>query len=63
MRAAKLSRRDMLKASGAAAATVFATPLRAAPPEATAITPALIDAATKEGKIVYYTSIDLPVSE
>jgi iron(III) transport system substrate-binding protein len=63
MRAGKFSRRDMLKASGAAAMTVFATPLRAAAPEATAITPALIDAATKEGKVVYYTSIDLPVSE
>jgi iron(III) transport system substrate-binding protein len=63
MRAGKFSRRDMLKASGAAAMTVFATPLRAAAPEPTAITPALIAAATKEGKIVYYTSIDLPVSE
>ncbi len=64
MSAGQFSRRDMLKASGAAAAmTVFATPLRAAAPEPTAITPALIDAATKEGKVVYYTSIDLPVSE
>ncbi len=63
MRAGKFSRRDMLKASGAAAMTVFATPLRAAAPEPTAITPALIAAATKEGKVVYYTSIDLPVSE
>jgi iron(III) transport system substrate-binding protein len=54
----------MLKASGAAAAmTVFASPLRAAAPEPTAITPALIEAAKKEGKVVYYTSIDLPVSE
>jgi iron(III) transport system substrate-binding protein len=63
MRAGEFSRRDMLKASGAAAMTVFATPLRAAAPEPTAITPALIAAATKEGKVVYYTSIDLPVSE
>jgi iron(III) transport system substrate-binding protein len=63
MRAGQFSRRDMLKASGAAAMTVFATPLRAAAPEPTAITPALIDAAKKEGKVVYYTSIDLPISE
>jgi iron(III) transport system substrate-binding protein len=54
----------MLKASGAAAAmTVFASPVRAAAPEPTAITPALVEAAKKEGKVVYYTSIDLPVSE
>jgi iron(III) transport system substrate-binding protein len=64
MPAAKFSRRGMLKASGAAAAmTVFAAPLRAAAPEPTAITPALIDAARKEGKVIYYTSIDLPGSE
>jgi iron(III) transport system substrate-binding protein len=64
MAAGPFSRRDVLKASGAAAAaTVFAAPLRAAAPEPTAITPALIDAAKKEGKVVYYTSIDLPVSE
>ncbi len=63
MSAGDFSRRDMLKASGAAAMTVFATPLRAAAPEPTAITPALVEAATKEGKVVYYTSIDLPVSE
>src|ERR1700727_181692 len=63
MRAGRFSRRDMLKASGATAMTVFATPLRAAAPEPTEITPALVAAATKEGKVVYYTSIDLPVSE
>ena len=43
--------------------TVFATPLRAAAPEPTAITPDLIEAAKKEGKVVCYTSIDLPVAE
>ena len=63
MPAVKFSRRGMLKASGAAAMTVFATPLRAAAPEPTSITPALVDAARKEGKVIYYTSIDLPVSE
>jgi iron(III) transport system substrate-binding protein len=63
MAAGTFSRRGMLKASGAAAVTVFAAPLRAAAPEPTAITPALVDAAKKEGKVIYYTSIDLPVSE
>jgi len=43
--------------------TVFASPLRAAAPEPTATTPALIDAAKKEGKVVYYTSVDLPLAE
>ena len=36
---------------------------RAAAPPPTAITPQLIEAAKKEGKVVYYTSIDLPVAE
>ena len=59
-----LSRRDLLKAStAAAAASVFAAPARAAAPEPAAITPALIEAARKEGKLLYYTSIDLPLAE
>jgi iron(III) transport system substrate-binding protein len=53
------SRRDLLKAT----AVLFATPAHAAAPEATAITPALIEAAKKEGKLFYYTSIDLPLAE
>ena len=63
MSARRVSRRDVLQASGAAAMTVVASPLRAAAPEPTAVSPSLIGAATKEGKVVYYTSIDLPVSE
>jgi iron(III) transport system substrate-binding protein len=59
----KLSRRMILKVSGAAAFSVFAGPIRAAAPEPTAVTAALIEAAKKEGKVVFYTSIDLPVSE
>jgi iron(III) transport system substrate-binding protein len=58
-----LSRRDLLKASAAAAFGSFAAPLRAAAPEATAITPALVEAARREGKVVYYTSVDLPLAE
>ena len=60
----KVSRRDILKASSAlAATTLFAQPTRAAAPPAEAVTPALIEAAKKEGKVVYYTSIDLPLAE
>jgi iron(III) transport system substrate-binding protein len=60
----KLSRRDILKASSALAATsLFADPIRAAAPPAEPVTPALIEAAKKEGKVVYYTSIDLPLAE
>jgi iron(III) transport system substrate-binding protein len=58
-----LSRRDVLKGSAALGATVFASPIRAAAPPAEAITPALIEAAKKEGKVVWYTSVDLPLAE
>jgi tetratricopeptide (TPR) repeat protein len=44
---ANISRRTILKASGIAAASVFASPIRAAAPEPTAVTPALIEAARK----------------
>jgi iron(III) transport system substrate-binding protein len=64
MRRSRFSRRDVLKGAGAAAATtVFASPLSAAAPPATTITPQLIAAAQKEGKVIYYTSIDLPLAE
>ena len=39
---------------------VLRRPRAAAP---TAVTPALIEAAKKEGKVVYYTSVDLPLAE
>src|SRR5262245_13947698 len=59
-----LTRREVLKAGTALAATaVFAEPLRAAAPPAEAVTPALIEAAKKEGKVVHYTSVDLPLAE
>ncbi|HEX4555572.1 MAG TPA: extracellular solute-binding protein [Xanthobacteraceae bacterium] len=58
------SRRDLLTGSTAlAAATVFAEPLRAAAPEPGQITPALIEAARKEGKVSFYTALELPVAE
>jgi iron(III) transport system substrate-binding protein len=59
----KPSRRDVLKGSAALGLTVFASPVRAAAPAPEAITPALIEAAKKEGKVVWYTSVDLPLAE
>jgi len=64
MRKPRFSRRDVLKGSTAlAVGTVFASPVRAAAPPPTAITPALIEAAKKEGKIAWYTSVDIAVAE
>ena len=56
------SRRTILK-SAAALSFVYATPLRAAPPPAEAITPKLVAAATKEGQVTWYTSADLQLAE
>ena len=58
-----LDRRDVLKGAGALAAAVAATPLHAQAPPASAVTEELIQAAKKEGKVVYYTSIDLPMAQ
>jgi iron(III) transport system substrate-binding protein len=64
MRQIRFTRRNVLKGSSAlAATTLFASPVKAAAPEPTAITPALIEAARKEGKVIYYTSIDLSLAE
>ena len=57
------SRRDVLKGSTALAAGVFASPIRAAPPAAEAITPALIEAAKREGKLAFYTAMDLAFAQ
>ena len=57
------SRRDLLKGSGALALGLSATRVLAAAPPASAVTPELIAAAKKEGKVLYYTSIDLPMAE
>src|ERR1700681_3180861 len=59
-----ISRRGMLKGSGALlAGAAFPTRVMAAAPPAEPITPALIEAAKKEGHVSYYTSTDLPVAE
>src|SRR5258707_16587 len=65
MRTPKLTRRRMLQASAAAAVGTIvpsAKVLAQAPP-AEQVTPELIKAAQKEGRVVWYTSLDLPVAE
>ena len=58
------SRRKVLKAStGSIAGLLFAEPSRAAAPPPSTVTPALIDAARKEGKVSYYAAIELNVAE
>src|SRR5262245_41700854 len=68
----RFSRRDVFRASTAiAAGTVIARigvtvrPAQAQARTAVAepITPALIEAAKKEGKLAFYTAMDLPVAE
>ena len=63
MTRSRFSRRDVLKASTVIAAGAFASPLRAQAPAAEAITPALIEAARKEGKLAFYTAMDLQLAE
>ena len=64
MKGSKFSRRDVLIGSGAlAAGASFSTRVLSAAPPASAVTPALIEAAKKEGKVVWYTSVDLKLSE
>src|SRR6266700_4775541 len=60
---AMLSRRSLLKSTVLAATAAFATRVVAAAPAAEAVAPALIEAATKEGKLAFYTAMDLPVGE
>jgi len=60
MRSSKVSRRELLKGTSALiAGAAFAEPVRAAAPPPEAITPALIAAAKKEGKVAFYTAMDL----
>jgi iron(III) transport system substrate-binding protein len=63
MRKLTFTRRDMLKGSSALALGLSAASVMSPAPAAEAVTPALIEAAKKEGKIVYYTSVDLPLAE
>ena len=64
----KLTRRDVIKASAALGlsalgTSALATRVLAAGPAPVAITPELVDAAKKEGKVILYSSMDLPVGE
>ena len=64
MHPSKLRRHQILR--GLTASLVLAVPLgglRAAAPAPTKITPELIASAKKEGKVVWYTAVDLPVAE
>src|SRR6266550_8098529 len=64
MKTPKLSRRNVLRGTGALlAGAAFSTRVMADAPPAEPITPALIEAAKKEGQVSYYTSTDLPVAE
>src|ERR1700750_295386 len=58
-----LTRRSLLKGSAALGLTALSASLKAAAPEPVAITPDLIEAAKKEGTVVLYSSMDLPVGE
>jgi iron(III) transport system substrate-binding protein len=59
----RITRRHVLAAGAGAATGAFAVPVRAAPPEPQKITAQLIEAAKKEGKLTWYTSVDLPLAE
>ena len=61
MRDRKWTRRDLLAAS--AASLLFAEPLKAAAPPAGEVTPALIEAAKKEGKLSFYSALELNTAE
>ena len=58
-----ITRRDAIKGTVALGVTAFAASVKAASPEPVAITPPLIEAATKEAKVILYSSMDLPVGE
>src|SRR5712672_663352 len=64
MRGRNWTRRDVLGASAASASgLLLAEPLRAAAPPPAAVTPALIEAARKEGKLAFYSALELNVAE
>src|ERR1700756_25080 len=56
-------REALAAAAGSVAGAVFAEASRAAAPPPATVTPALIEAARKEGKISYYAAIELGVAE
>ena len=56
------TKRDVLKGAGGLCLSAFAVRVAAAP-AAEAVTPALIEAAKKEGKLSFYTAMDLEFAE
>ncbi len=64
MRHVTLSRREAITALAAlGAALVKPSLLRAAAPNPTSVTPGMIEAARKEGVVVFYTAMDIPQAE
>src|ERR1700752_1899781 len=59
----RFSRRDILKGSAALGGAAVATRVCAQAPAAESAAPALVEAARKEGKAVWYTSVALPIAE
>src|SRR5689334_11011354 len=58
----KPTKRDVLRGAGALGLSAYAMRVAAAP-AAEAVTPALIEAAKKEGKVSFYTAMDLQFAE
>jgi iron(III) transport system substrate-binding protein len=64
MRQPTWTRRGLLQASAVSAAgLLFAEPLKAAAPAASEVTPALVEAAKKEGKLSFYSALELSTAE
>src|ERR1041385_8725075 len=64
MTGSRISRRDVLIGSSAlVAGAAFSTKVLWAAAPARAVTPQLVEAAKKEGKVVWSTSVDLPLAE
>jgi iron(III) transport system substrate-binding protein len=59
----EITRRRFLHSSAAVAATAACSTRVAAAPAAEPVTPALVEAAKKEGRVVWYNVMDLPVAE
>ena len=63
VRGRRITRRGFIKASGAFALGSIAAPSSSTALEPSSITPELLASARAEGKVAWYTSVDLPVAE
>ena len=63
MTSSPITRRSVLTTVAAAGLAPFAARVVSAAPPAEAVTPALVEAAKKEGKVSFYTAMDLPFAE